>query len=82
MHTSTREGVEAAINGQTPRQSHETWMASKLRDGWVHAAVKDADAKTHPSLLPYDQLPSEEQDKDAVLVAIVRALVLSAESSL
>lgn len=74
LRDSTREGVQAAINGQTPRESHETWAAGKVRDGWVHGDVKDADAKTHPSLVDYDALPRAEQDKDAVLLAITEAL--------
>jgi hypothetical protein len=55
-------------------RQHEKWMADKLADGWTHGLVKDADKKTHPSLVPYDQLPPHEQAKDHLFQSIVRAL--------
>jgi hypothetical protein len=33
----------------TPEQSHESWLAQKVADGWVYGEVKDAEKKTHPS---------------------------------
>jgi len=54
--------------------SHESWMAFKLADGWSYGAVKDGDAKTHPCLLPFDQLPAEQQAKDRLFRSIVHAL--------
>ncbi len=53
---------------------HEKWMSDKLNDGWVHGAVKDSIAKTHPALVPYDELPPAVKKKDAVFTAIVLAL--------
>jgi hypothetical protein len=50
------------------------WCRSKVADGWVFGPVKDADAKTHPCLVPYDALPREQQRKDALFVAVVNAL--------
>jgi len=68
-------GVDFAIKHPeaTPEQQHESWMASKFADGWIHGAVKDAEAKTHPCLVPYDQLPIEQRLKDALFQAVVRA---------
>lgn len=43
---------------------HDSWMAAKLADGWVYGEVKDAEKKTHPCLVPFDQLPPEQQAKD------------------
>lgn len=54
--------------------THDAWMAAKERDGWVFGAVKDAEAKTHPCLVPFDQLPVFQQKKDALVRAIVHAL--------
>lgn len=70
---SAVEGVQAAINGATPRELHESWCAFKVADGWVHGASKDAEAKTHPCLVDYDELPSEQRLKDALFAAIVHA---------
>jgi hypothetical protein len=71
---SAINGVQAALSGQTPEQAHQTWCDEKTRNGWVYGPVKDADAKTHPCLVPYDQLDAGQQDKDHVFAAIVQAL--------
>lgn len=57
-----------------PSASHEEWMAQKLRDGWTHGPEKDAEAKTHPCLVPFHQLPFEQQVKDWLFRAVVHAL--------
>lgn len=70
---SALEGVLAALDGQTPEQLHESWSQMKLRDGWVYGAAKDPDAKTHPCLVEYEELPYEQRIKDYVFQAIVHA---------
>jgi len=45
-------------------REHERWMAEKQRTGWRHGAVKDANAKMHPCLVPYAELPEPEKEKD------------------
>lgn len=71
---SARRGVTVALSGEGPRAQHEAWRADKLADGWRYGAVKDAIAKTHPCLLDYDALPPQQQVKDAVYLAVVRAM--------
>ncbi|MCZ4557956.1 RyR domain-containing protein [Rhodococcus maanshanensis] len=75
---SSVEGVRAALDGATPEQSHEGWAASRLADGWTYAPVKDVEAKTHPCLVPYHQLPAFQRAKDRLFVGIVRALAAEA----
>ena len=55
----------------TPEQSHESWLAQKLADGWVYGEVKDAEKKQHPCCVPYDQLPPEQKAKDYLFRAAV-----------
>jgi hypothetical protein len=57
-----------------PEASHEAWMAHKLADGWKYGPVKDPENKLHPCLVPFDQLPKEEQVKDFLFRAVVHAL--------
>lgn len=67
-------GVTKAIEGATPRELHESWMAQKVMDGWAYGVTKDADAKTHPCMVPYHDLPAEQQRKDALFQGVVAAL--------
>lgn len=57
-----------------PDSSHNSWSEEKLADGWVFGETRDAAAKTHPCLVPFDQLPPQQQAKDYVFRAIVLAL--------
>lgn len=56
----------------TPAQNHENWMKMKQLQGWVYGDVKDFDKKTHPDLVPYDELPEVEQLKDTVDTTVHR----------
>lgn len=58
----------------TPEQSHESWLAQKVADGWVYGEVKDAEKKIHPCCRPYDELPPEQKSKDYLFRAVVHAL--------
>ena len=40
----------------TPAESHAMWLAYKEADGWVWGEVKDEAAKTHPCMVPYEEL--------------------------
>ncbi len=74
QRASAVEGVATALGGASPQQQHEAWCASKIRDGWKFGAVKDGDAKTHPCLVPYDQLPEMQKRKDGLYIAVVTAM--------
>lgn len=43
---------------------HETWAQSRLNQGWTYGERRNDDIKTHPSLIPYEQLSEEEKDYD------------------
>jgi len=69
-------GVQAVLDGtaSTPEEQHKEWMQHKIADGWVWGSEKDAEAKTHPCLVPYNELPPEQQAKDAIFRAVVVGL--------
>lgn len=73
---SAVNGVMFALDNPDAPDSaqHDAWMADKIKDGWVYGAVKDASAKTHPCIVPFDQLPRVQQAKDKLFRAIVNAL--------
>lgn len=59
----------------TPEDSHKSWLAHKEADGWVYGPKKDATAKTHPCMVPYDDLPPEQRIKDKLYTSVVRILL-------
>lgn len=75
QQVSAVNGVEDILNGQitNPEQSHESWLADKARAGWKYGPVKNAETREHPCFVPYAELPPEQQVKDAIFFAIVRA---------
>lgn len=71
---SATAGVDQALDGATPEQLHQAWSDHKRAEGWTYGPVKDADARTHPCLVPYAQLPTEQRVKDDLFRAVVTAL--------
>lgn len=69
-------GVMFRLNNPDAGESaqHDAWSADKVADGWVYGDVKDGDKKTHPCLVPFNELPLFQQKKDALFCAIVDAL--------
>ena len=74
---------DSAVNGArmhlldlyaTASAGHEAWMAEKIAAGWTYGGLKDEQAKTHPCMVPFDQLPREQQAKDFIFRAVVHAL--------
>ena len=76
---SIQQGVKLHYNALesgirlSPSVSHENWMKQKLADGWVFGSAKDPDKKTHPALVPYEELPEEQKIKDYLFRAVVEA---------
>ena len=72
---SAIQGVRGVILGNGPRESHESWLAHKVAEGWVYGPVKDPERKEHPCMVPYDDLPPEQAAKDGIYVRVVRAVL-------
>lgn len=71
---SAVDGVAAAREGRDGEALHEAWCEQKRADGWIFGDTKDPEARTHPCLVPYSDLPAEQRAKDELFGAIVRAL--------
>jgi len=74
---------ESAVNGAQfhidypdagADHSHNAWLREKAESGWKFGPVKDPDLKEHPCIVPFEELPSEQQAKDFIFGAIVDAL--------
>ena len=75
--TSAVNGVQFKLDNptSTPEDSHDSWYAEKMDNGWVYGPVKDVEAKKHPCMVPYAELPEFQRKKDALFQAIVVALI-------
>lgn len=74
---------EAALTGvklhleqphASPSASHDIWLQGKKEAGWVYGLVKDSTLKTHPCIVPFDELPPHEKTKDYLFKAVVDSL--------
>ena len=73
---SAIKGVEFNIeNPEAPASaSHDSWLEVKKAEGWKYGKYKDAQKKTHPCYVPYDELPEDQKKKDALFKSIVAAV--------
>ena len=69
-------GVNFHLNNDNtkPSDSHDSWLKEKLNDGWVYGELKNPVYKTHPCIVPFDELPKEQQFKDVLFSTIVKTL--------
>lgn len=58
----------------TPEDSHRAWCEYKVAEGWQFGNRKDVEAKTHPCLLPYDQLHAHDRAKDHLFASVCKSL--------
>jgi hypothetical protein len=75
QRSSVINGVRFVLENPlaTPAELHENWRQQKEAEGWTLGLVKDALAKTHPCMMPYELLPPSHQTKDKLVQVIVRA---------
>ncbi len=75
QRSSARMGVDLHLSGDFgPEASHASWMKQKLDEGWKYGPVKDPEKKEHPCMVPFDQLPREQQAKDYIFREVVHGV--------
>lgn len=55
----------------SPEASHEAWCKARLSQGWVHGPTLDREAKVHPNLVPYAELPASQRLKDELFLGLI-----------
>jgi hypothetical protein len=49
---------------------HEDWCKAYEKMGWRYGPKRDPVSKTHPDMVPFDDLAQKERDKDFAFVAL------------
>ncbi len=49
---------------QMAKNVHEVWAQGRIEQGWTYGATRDDVEKTHPCLVPYEELPESEKEYD------------------
>jgi hypothetical protein len=75
IRDTVRAGVRVALQTISPQVQHHRWREAKQAAGWTWGPRKDPEAKTHPNLVPWSQLPPWEQAKDTIFGVVVRAVL-------
>jgi ryanodine receptor 2 len=57
------------------KNTHDVWAASRIADGWSFGEKRDDEAKLHPCLIPYEELPESEKEYDRVVSREVLRLI-------
>lgn len=53
-----------ALTERIAENVHDVWAAGRIAEGWTYGEKKDAEKKTTPLLIPYDELSESEKDYD------------------
>lgn len=53
-----------ALVEQMAKNVHEVWAQNRMQQGWVWGEVRNDTLKTHPCLVPYEELPDQEKNYD------------------
>ena len=57
------EDLELLVE-QMSKNVHEVWAETRISQGWTFGEQRDDKLKTHPCLIPYEDLPEEEKEYD------------------
>lgn len=54
----------------SPAELHADWVRAYEVMGWSYGETRNVEAKTHPDMVPFEELGLVEKAKDAVFVAL------------
>jgi len=46
------------------QNTHDIWAAQRITEGWQYGQERNDALKTHPCLVPYEDLPESEKEYD------------------
>ena len=52
---------------QMSKNVHEVWAEARISQGWTYGEQRNDELKTHPCLVPYEELPEDEKEYDRLM---------------
>ena len=49
---------------QMSKNVHDVWAETRIQQGWTYGEQRNDELKTHPCLVPYEELPDSEKEYD------------------
>ena len=49
---------------QMSKNVHDVWSETRIQQGWKYGEQRSDELKTHPCLVPYEELPDSEKEYD------------------
>lgn len=49
---------------QLSENVHNVWAEMRIKQGWTYGQERNDEKKTHPHLVPYNELPEAEKEYD------------------
>lgn len=49
---------------QMSKNVHDVWAETRIQQGWTYGEQRNDELKTHPCLVPYEELPESEKAYD------------------
>jgi len=61
-------------HGMSDDYCHKVWYDNMKDMGWSYGPAYSLEQKLHPSMVPFDELPTDEKIKDAIWSGIIYVL--------
>ena len=56
--------------------THDTWAAQRIKEGWSRGPQRDDAKKEHPGLVPYAELSDSEKEYDRITASETLKLIM------
>jgi RyR domain-containing protein len=74
-HVQLPPGLEELVE-RLAENNHDHWARKRIDEGWRYGVKRDDNAKEHPDLVPYGQLPESEKAYDIkTVVEVLKAII-------
>ena len=65
-----------ALVEQLAENNHDHWARQRIKDEWTYGPQRDDALKTHPDLVPYEDVPDGEKEYDRTSVVETLKVIL------